>query len=65
MFRLEKWEREVAHSMITQSVAKISERFSFTTYKKTHYLPRDSVSEDSLCPLPPISEHYEEEIDNE
>lgn len=60
MFKLEKWEKEVAYSMLSQSVAKLSERFSFTTYKKIRHNPKPSPQEEELCPLPPISEHYEE-----
>lgn len=46
MFKLEKWEKEVAYSMVSQSVAKLSEKFSFTSYKKIRLNLKDTSQQD-------------------
>jgi hypothetical protein len=52
--------------MVSQSVVKVAERFGFTSFKKTRNKQKEEWEESQLCPLlPPISEHYEEEIENE
>jgi hypothetical protein len=64
MFNMERWEIDLAYSMVAQAISKLAERFGFSSFKLAPSRAREAGGAD-LSDLPPIHEHYDEEIENE